>query len=75
MAEVTFDVEWSGILEAADIRNEMLNFEGNFLKTNSTIEWTAFNPSTGFRFTSEPPNPARAVYAVMGHERNGVFFH
>ncbi len=73
-AEVTFDVEWSGIVETAQIRNETLNFEGYLLKTGSTIQWSAQDPSSGFRFTSEAPNPARLVNAVIGHERNGVFF-
>lgn len=73
-AEVTFDVEWSGILNRAHIRNETMNFEGEFLKTGSTIQWSATNPSSGFMFTSEPPNPSRALYALIGQERNGVFF-
>lgn len=74
LAEVTFDVEWSGILDRAHIRNEAMNFEGDFLQTGSTIAWSAVNPSSGFQFTSEGPNPARLLYAVIGHERNGVFF-
>ena len=44
-------------------------------KTGSTIEWSSFNPSSGFRFTSEPANPAALLYAVIGRERNGVFFN
>ena len=74
MAEVTFDVEWSGIIDRAQLRNEAMNFEGQFLQTGSTIHWTAFNPASGFEFRSEDPNPARLIYAVIGHERNGVFF-
>jgi len=74
IAEITFDVEWSGIVDTAHIRNEALNFEGDFLQTGSTIQWSALNPSSGFRFTSEAPNPARLVNAVIGRERNGVFF-
>ena len=74
IAQISFDVEWSGIVDTAHIRNEALNFEGDFLQTGSTIQWSALNPSSGFRFTSEPPNPARLVNAVIGRERNGVFF-
>ena len=74
MAEVAFDVEWSGILDRAHIHNEAMNFEGEFLQTGSTIHWSAFNPTSGFVFASEGPNPARLIYAVIGHERNGVFF-
>jgi hypothetical protein len=51
-----------------------MNFEGNFLQTGSTIRWSALNPSTGFQFTSDEPDPAGVIYAVIGRERNGVFF-
>jgi hypothetical protein len=73
IAQVTFDVEWSGILDRAHIRNEDQQFEGDFLQTGSTIRWSSTNPG-GFQFMSEGPNPARVVNAVVGHERNGVFF-
>ena len=75
IAEITFNAEWSGILDRQYVRNEDQNFEGDFLQTGSTIEWSAVNPSSGFQFTSEPPNPAGVVGAVIGHERNGVFFN
>jgi len=73
-ADVTFDVEWSNSLDTQHIRNEAMNFEGDFLKTDCTIEWSSSNPATGFAFTSESANPNRTLYAVIGHERNGVFF-
>jgi len=73
-AEVSFDVEWSNILDSQHIRNEAMNFEGDFLKTDCTIEWTSSDPATGFAFTSESANPNRTLYAVIGHERNGEFF-
>ena len=73
-AEVTFDVEWSGVLDRQQIRNEKENFEGDFLQTGSTILWSSLNPSSGFAFQSEGPNPARVLNAIIGHIRNGVFF-
>jgi hypothetical protein len=73
-AEVSFEVEWSGILEQQHIRNEDMNFEGDFMHTGSTIQWSARDLSSGFEFFSEGPNPARAFYGVIGQERNGVFF-
>ena len=71
-AQVTFNVKWGGILDRQHIRNEAQNFEGDFIQTGSTIEWSAVNPS-GFQFTSEPANPAGVVGAVIGRERNGIF--
>jgi hypothetical protein len=74
MAEVTFDVEWGGIIDTAHVTNETSNFEGDFAYTGSTIQWSARDPDTGFQFMSEPPNPSRLVGAVLGREHNGVFF-
>jgi hypothetical protein len=72
--DVSFDVEWSGVVDRQQIRNEAENFEGDFLQTGSTIVWSSHNPGTGFAFQSEGPNPARLVNAAIGHVRNGVFF-
>jgi hypothetical protein len=74
IADVTFDVEWSGVLDRQHIRNEAENFEGDFLQTGSTIIWSSHNLSSGFSFQSEGPNPARVLNAAIGHVRNGVFF-
>lgn len=75
-ATVSFDIEWSGILSSAKIVNEMQTFRGTFVQTGASIQWSA-EPSQpgGFAFQSEPPNPARNRYSVIGHEQNGVFFH
>lgn len=73
-ADVTFDVEWSGVVDRQHLRNEAENFDGEFVQTGSTIVWSSHNPSTGFSFVSEGPNPARLFNAAIGHVRNGVFF-
>ena len=72
-AAVSFDIEWRGVLERAIVINENEDFTGQYVKTGATISWSA--SEAGFTFTSEPPNPARNVYSVVGQERNGVFFH
>jgi len=71
-ATVSFDVEWSGILDIAQIHNTLQSFKGSFLSTEATIEWSAEQP--GFRFVSEPPDPTRNLISVLGREQNGVFF-
>jgi hypothetical protein len=53
--------------------DENEDFTGEFVKTNGTIEWSA--SEAGFAFTSSPANTSINVYSVVGHERNGVFFH
>ena len=71
-ATVSFDVEWSGEINRETVVNEAENFRGDFIKTGSTIKWSS--NQSGFFFDSEEPNPARSMGAVIGRERNGVFF-
>jgi hypothetical protein len=71
-ATVSFDVEWNGIISAAQIHNTGQRFQGSFLETNATIEWSSKQP--GFQFQSEPANPARNLISVLGNEKNGAFF-
>jgi hypothetical protein len=72
-ATVSFDIEWNGVVARAEVTNEAQDFTGEFVETSASISWSA--RTDGFLFVSEPPNPARSLYSVIGHERNGVFFH
>lgn len=72
-ATVSFNIEWRGITDSAKVVNVMQNFRGRFVKTGATIDWSA--ESADFAFRSEDPDPSRNLYAVIGHEQNGVFFH
>ena len=71
-AIVSFDIEWNGIVSAAQISNAAQRFKGSFFETGATISWSAEQP--GFRFQSEAPNPARNSISVLGREQNGIFF-
>ena len=72
-ATVSFDIEWRDVISQAKVTNEAANFTGHFIETIATIRWSA--SQAGFSFLSEAPNPSRNVYSVIGHERNGFFFH
>jgi hypothetical protein len=72
-ATVSFDIEWSGAIEQAIVTNEDQDFTGQYVRTGATIQWSS--SQSGFQFLSEPANPSRNLYSVIGHERNGVFFH
>ena len=72
-ASVSFDIEWGGVIERAIVMNEDEDFTGQYVRTGATIQWSS--NEAGFQFISEAPNPARNLYSVVGHERNGVFFH
>ena len=72
-ATVSFDIQWSNVLEQAKVTNDMQAFTGQFWKTGATIKWSS--NQTGFSFDSEAPDPTRNIYSVIGHEHSGVFFH
>jgi hypothetical protein len=72
LATVSFDVEWSGALDMAQIHNSTQGFKGLFFSTGATIKWSAEQP--GFRFESETPDPSRNLISVLGREQNGAFF-
>lgn len=72
-AKVSFDIEWNGAVDVAQIDNTSQHFKGTFLSTGATIRWSA--EQEGFRFQSDtPPDPAANLISVLGRERNGIFF-
>lgn len=73
-AHVSFDVRWRGRIAKNRFRNAAPDqqFRGRFTQTNATVNWSA--KEEGFEFHSDPASTSTAVYAEVGHERNGVFF-
>ena len=62
-ATVSFDIQWSNVLEEAKVTNDTEAFTGQFGKTGATISWSS--NEAGFSFVSEAPDPARNyVYVV-----------
>ena len=73
---VSFDIDWSGVIDSQKVVNENQSFRGHFVKTGATINWAAqASQPGGFSFVSEAPNPMRNRYSIIAHEQNGVFFH
>ena len=71
-ATISFEVNWTGVLESARIRNDLQHFKGLFLQTEATVRWSS--RQQGFAFKSEAPNPTRNLISVLGREQNGAFF-
>jgi hypothetical protein len=69
---VTFEVRWRHVLKTQHFRDATVGFEGTFKQTDANIEWSMRN-ATGFRFESNPSNQT-TLTALLGRERNGVFF-
>ena len=69
--KVSFDVEWSGILNMAEINNFAQQFQGSFLQIGATINWSA--EEDGFTFQSGAPDPKLEPDSPSWREKNGVF--
>jgi hypothetical protein len=54
------------------VRDAVNGFEGTFVETAATIEWLASDAHVFF--VSDPADTSTTVAAVLGRERNGVFF-
>ena len=71
-ATVTFNMRWTGIGSPFDFTNSGDGFRGRFQFETVAIEWSAHE--AGFSFASDPADTTVTVAAIIGKERNGVFF-
>jgi hypothetical protein len=72
-ATASFRVRWSEAGGPFHLRDEDNGFEGVFRETQAIVEYTAATQA-GFQFVSDPAETSQTVFAMIGHERNGVFF-
>jgi hypothetical protein len=68
----SFEVQWSGKKRVFEVRDAVNGFRGTFVETAAMIEWSAFEASMDF--VSDPAETSTVVSALLGRERNGVFF-
>ena len=72
-ATVSFDIDWTGPVSTRQhVRDATNQFVGDYVLSKATMTWSASKP-TGFRYVSNPKNTVSA-FALLGHERNGIFF-
>jgi hypothetical protein len=71
-AEVSYDIRWGDVIDRLTLHDTDNGFEGDFALTGSDITWSARQHE--FRFVSDPMGTATSVFAIIGQERNGVFF-
>jgi len=71
-ATTSFDVRWSGVKRRFRVQDAANGFEGTFVETAATIEWVSSDEHVFF--VSDPADTSTTVAAVLGRERNGVFF-
>ena len=71
-ARVSFDIRWHEIQGRDNRKNADEGFAGEFVVTKATAEWSS--RQAGFEFQSDPAETSVSEHAIVGHERNGVFF-
>jgi hypothetical protein len=72
-ATVSFDIHWSGpVSRRSKVNDPDVGFESDVVLSRATMTWSAQN-ADGFRFVSNPAGTT-SKFALLGRERNGVFF-
>jgi hypothetical protein len=68
-AHVSFKAEWGGATSPFNASDGTFVFKG--LKTEAMIAWSGHE--AGFSFRSDPAHTSTNNFAIVGHERSGVF--
>ena len=69
-ATVTFDVEWSGVIERGTTADAANRFRLAFVRTGASIHWSGTSSIGSFESTSV----TKVNFAQIAHETNGAFF-
>jgi hypothetical protein len=78
---LSFRIEWGGtITDRRHIKDTANGFAGEYVFNSATMEWSASEPSRPAAwggpamYVSDPASTSKSDFAMVGHERNGVFF-
>ena len=71
-ATVSFEMRWAATGQPMALTDPVHQFTGEFFVSDLTIQWSA--KGEGFAFESDPADTSVNLRAVLGRERNGVFF-
>jgi len=73
-AVVSLRVTWRADGFPVGFTDPAAQFRLEFRPAEASIAFQASVPSLGFRFASEPASSSESIFAIVGHEQNGVFF-
>lgn len=71
-AVASFTVHWSGHNTTQHIHDAKQQFRGTYSLGKVTVEWKA--EEAGLTYETDPASTSETVFALLGRERNGVFF-
>jgi plastocyanin len=69
---VSFDLRWKASpKQFAVTDSQARGYTGEFAEAGALLSWSA--KQDGFQFTSDSLESSSSLFAMMGHERNGVY--
>jgi hypothetical protein len=78
---VSFTIQWGGTITARhNVMDAVKGFAGEYVYSSATMVWSANEPSRPAMwggpatYVSDLASTSTSDVAVVGHERNGVFF-
>jgi hypothetical protein len=69
---VSYDVRWRGRSKEYTVRDAANGYSGGFIEGEMRIAWSG--EAGGYRFVSDPADTSESLFAIIGHERNGIYF-
>jgi hypothetical protein len=72
-AVASFNVDWTASHDRHHFRYPPEQWEGNFVFNTARCAWRAQTKTA--MFVSDAASTSTSLFAEVGHERNGVFFH
>jgi hypothetical protein len=72
-ATVSFDTLWRGVGQLTSVSDASKGFQGAFMDSQATIQWSAEQPAQHFRFVSDAKGTTHTIGGAIGREQNGVF--
>lgn len=71
-AVVSFDMEWSRVIDRGEVNNPLHMLAGKFVYNHAQMEWSAIVGN--YHFLSARLSSSSSSFAELAHERNGRFF-
>ncbi|GAC1357502.1 MAG: hypothetical protein NVS4B11_35200 [Ktedonobacteraceae bacterium] len=73
-ARISMDLTWQAVGRQMGINDPMNHYRLQFHKANAQVALRVTVPEVGFTFTSAPAKTSETVFAMLGYDRNGLFY-
>ena len=67
-------MRWQATKRLIPLRDAANGYGGDFMDSQATMVWSVEEPAQHFRFVTDGAD-TKTVGGVIGHERNGSYFH